>query len=74
MVQRKDLVDIGDNNYSQRQSEYMQCQDCGESFGGTRGDYFTTSMNHIFKCPNPICRSENIALVKDITIIEIVKI
>ena len=75
MVQRKDLVDIGDNDYSQRQSEYMQCQDCGENLGGgTRGDYFTTSMDYIFKCSNPRCRSENIALVKDITTQKIIKI
>ncbi len=75
MVQRKDLVDISDNNYDQRQGEYMLCQDCGENLGGgTRGDYFTTSMDHVFKCPNPKCRRKNIALVKDITTTEIIKI
>ncbi len=74
MVQRKDLVDINDNNYNQRQGEYMLCQDCGENLGGgTRGDYFTIEMNTIFRCPNPVCRSENIALVKDITTQNIIK-
>ncbi len=72
MVQRKDLVDISDNDYQQRQGEYMQCQDCGESFGGTRGDFFSLEMDHIFKCSN--CGSKNVALVKDIITIEIVKI
>ena len=72
MVQRKDLVDIGDNDYDQRQGEYMLCQDCGESLGGTRGDYFNCSMDYIFRCIN--CGSENIAIVKDITTQKIIKI
>ena len=72
MVQRKDLVDIGDNDYQQRQDEYIQCQDCGESFGGTRGDYFSVPMDYTFKCIN--CGSKNVALVKDIITTEIVKI
>ncbi len=74
MVQRKDLVDISDNDYQQRQGEYMQCQDCGESFGGSYGDYFMQSMDCIFKCPNPYCGSENIALVKDVITQKIIKI
>ena len=71
MVQRKDLVDICDNNYNQRQGEYMSCQDCGESFGGTRGDYWSCTMDYVFSCP--VCGSENIALVRDITTQNIIK-
>jgi len=73
MVKKEDLVDVGDENYSQRQGEYMVCQNCGAQIGGgTRGDYFMLPMDHIFDCP--ICLSENIAIVKDKTIQEIVKI
>ena len=61
MIKRKDLVDIGDKNYHQRQNEVMQCQDCGEIMGGTRGDYWREDMEYIFHCIE--CESENIALV-----------
>ena len=74
MVQRKDLVDIGDNDYQQRQGEYIQCQDCGESFGGTRGDFFMQPMDYIFKCPDPDCNGQNVALVKDIITQKIIKV
>ena len=72
MVQRKDLVDISDSDYQQRQGEYMQCQDCGESFGGTCGDFFLLPMDYVFHCPE--CDSKNIALVRDVTTQEIIKI
>ena len=62
MIKRKDLVDIGDADYKQRQNEFMECQDCGYEFGGTRGDYFTIPMDYVFHCYD--CNSENIAIVK----------
>lgn len=64
MVKRKDLVDISDNDYQQRQDEFMQCQDCGTEFGGTQGDYWTADMNCTLCCPE--CNSNNIALVKKV--------
>ena len=64
MIKRKDLVDIGDADYDARRSEFMQCQDCGEEFGGTRGDFFMVFMDSLFYCPR--CGSENIALVKKV--------
>ncbi len=67
MVQVKDLVDISDDDYKQRQGEYVKCLDCGASFGGTRGDYWKLSPDFVFKCDDPDCRSENLALVKDVT-------
>ncbi len=71
MVKRKDLVDVGDSNYNQRQKEYMICQDCGEIIGGTRGDYWEYSMDYVFKCSK--CKSENIAIVVDIKTQKIIK-
>ena len=71
MVQKKDLVDISDKDYNQRQGEYMQCRDCGESFGGTQGDYFYFDMHYAFECQK--CGSENIVLVKDIITQKIIK-
>lgn len=73
MIRRKDLVDISDDNYQQRQGEFMQCQDCGVGFGGTRGDYFAVSMDYVFHCPNSQCDSINLALVKEIRTIKIIK-
>lgn len=70
MVKRKDLTDVGDDDYEQRQSEYMLCQKCGEIIGGTRGDYFQVSYDHIFTCPN--CKSDDIAIVEDIVTQEII--
>ncbi len=64
MLRRKDLVDIGDADYKERQDEFMECQDCGGEFGGTRGDFFAISMDDIFYCPE--CGSINIALVKKV--------
>ncbi len=56
MIMRKDLADIGDKDYDKRRGEFMQCQDCGEEFGGTRGDFFTIHMDYILYCPE--CGSE----------------
>ena len=63
MIQRKDLVDIADEDYRDRQGEYMVCQVCGNIMGGTRGDYWQYPMDYVFACN---CRSEDIALVKDV--------
>ena len=71
MVKRKDLVDISDKDYKQRQGEFIQCQECGDFFGGIQGDYFAMEPNDIFTCPG--CKSENLALVKEVRTIEIVK-
>lgn len=62
MVRRKDLVDIGDKDYAKRQGEFMECQDCGVEFGGTRGDFFMLDMDYLFQCPE--CDGNNIALVR----------
>lgn len=71
MIKRKDLVDVGDADFDTRRSEFMQCQDCGYEFGGTRGDYFTIPMDYIFHCYE--CSSENIALVWRVDKIVVVK-
>ncbi len=71
MIMRKDLVDISDKDYHKRQSEFMVCQDCGEEFGGTQGDYWSIGMDYTLHCP--ICNSENIALVKATRVITIIK-
>lgn len=65
MIARKDLVDIGDVDYHDRQGEYMLCQHCSMSFGGTRGDYWQMAMDAVFHCAD--CQSDNIALVRDVT-------
>ncbi|HDY87751.1 MAG TPA: hypothetical protein ENH82_06485 [bacterium] len=70
MVKRKDLVDISDDDYKQRQGEFMQCQECGFEFGGTQGDYFMRPMEYVFQCSD--CRGYNIALVKTIKTIKII--
>ena len=70
MVKRKDLVDISDKDIDQRRNEFMQCQNCGYDFGGTRGDYFMMPLDDVFTCGK--CGSDNIALVKKI--ITIVKV
>ena len=64
MIRRQDLVDIGDTDIDTRRNEFMQCLDCGEEFGGTRGDYWQMSMDAILTCPE--CKSEDIALVKKV--------
>ncbi len=64
MTQRKDLVDIADENYHSRQGEYMACQVCGKTIGGTRGDYWEYPMDYVFTCE---CGSKDIALVKNVT-------
>lgn len=71
MVKRKDLVCVGDADYDRRRNEFMQCQDCGEEFGGTQGDFFTVSMDNIFHCPE--CGSENIAIVRCVSKVVIIK-
>lgn len=71
MVKREDLVDIGDDDYQQRQDEFMQCQECSCEFGGTQGDYFTIHMDCALYCPD--CQSENIAIVKAARVITIIK-
>lgn len=71
MVKRKDLVDISDDNYHHRQNEFMECQDCGEEFGGTQGDYWSVQMDYTLHCPE--CNSENIALIKATRVITIIK-
>lgn len=71
MITRKDLVDISDADYGTRRDEFMQCQDCGHMFGGTRGDFFLMPMDEVFACPG--CRSENIAIVQRVSKIEVVK-
>lgn len=72
MVKRKDLTDIGDGNYHQRRGEYMLCQDCENSWGGTRGDYWRYLMDDIFSCSE--CDGVNIALVKDVTTQIVIKV
>jgi predicted RNA-binding Zn-ribbon protein involved in translation (DUF1610 family) len=62
MIKRKDLTDIGDKNYNIKQGEYMECQECGEVIGGTRGDYWQCPMDHVFVCPD--CGSDDIALCR----------
>lgn len=71
MIMRKDLTDIGDKDYKLRASEFMQCQDCGEIIGGTRGDYFMVEMDKVFSCG--VCESTNIALACNITTTKIIK-
>ena len=73
MVKRKDLTGVGDKDSFVRQGEYMACQqpDCDGILGGTRGDYFELSMDYIFTCP--VCGSDNIAIVKDVTTQKIIK-
>ena len=61
MTMRKDLVDVGDSDYDNRQREFMECQECGNEIGGTRGDYWQLPMNHVFACPE--CGSKDVILV-----------
>ena len=68
MVHRQDLAaSMGDVN---RRSEYVQCQDCGETFGGTQGDYWQLAMDAVFTCR---CGSTDLALVRDKTETVIIK-
>ncbi len=72
MIKRKDLVDISDKDWPQRQGEFLVCQECGnDEIGGTQGDYFMMAMNDIFTCP--VCESENMALARNITTQEIIE-
>lgn len=71
MIRRKDLVDVGDADYDTRWGEFMQCQDCGEEIGGTQGDFFSLPMDWIFTCPE--CASRNIAIVRRVVEIVVVK-
>lgn len=71
MIRRKDLVVVGGADYKERQDEFMQCQDCGGDMGGTQGDFFMMSMGDVFRCPE--CESENIAIVRRVEKIVVVK-
>lgn len=71
MIKRRDLVGISDADYATRQGEFMQCQDCGELIGGTRGDYWIMAIDDSFKCPE--CGSEKIAIARQVCKIVIVK-
>ena len=71
MIKRKDLVDVGDADFDTRRNEFMQCQDCGAEFGGTQGDFFMIPMDEAFYCPE--CAGENIAIVRRVEKIVIVK-
>ena len=71
MVTRGDLTDIGDADYSARQGEYILCQHCGDSFGGTQGDYWQVALDEPFQCSE--CGSTDLALVKDKTEIVTIK-
>lgn len=65
MIQRKDLADIGDENYGDRIGEYLVCQHCSTFFGGTRGDYWGMEMSDPIRCPE--CEGIDLALVRDKT-------
>lgn len=70
MVKRQNLTDITDSDYDKRQDEFMQCQECGNAWGGTRDDYFMMPDDVVFECSE--CGSQDIALVrKIITIIKV---
>jgi hypothetical protein len=69
MVRRRDLVDIGDNNYRDRASEFLLCKDCGQESGGTRGDFFMLPLEAELKCN---CGGE-LVIVKAIRKIKIIK-
>jgi len=71
MIYKKDLVDVADKDYKDRQNEYMLCSNCSESFGGTRGDYFMMPDDVAFTCPE--CGNKDIKLVEDIIIQKIIK-
>lgn len=71
MIRRKDLVGIGDADYDIRRNEFMQCLDCGEEIGGTKGDWFYCPMDWIFSCPE--CKGRNIAIVRKVCKIVIIK-
>ena len=72
MVKVKDLSGIGDNDRHLRQTEYVQCQECNDNFGGTRGDYWEYPPDHIFTCSE--CGSKNLAIIQDIRVQRIIKI
>lgn len=61
MIRRKDLVGISDQDYKERQGEFMLCRTCGQHIGGTRGDYFMIGMNDFFRCS---CGSRDLCLCK----------
>jgi len=71
MIKRKDLTDISDKDYGQRRGEFMQCQDCGHMFSGTRGSFSTMGADDVFLCA--VCGSENIALCQRMEKIVILK-
>ena len=67
---RKDLTDICDSDYQQHIGEFILCPECDDEMGGTRGDYWSLPMEHVFKCP---CGNADLQLVRRITKIEIIK-
>lgn len=71
MITRGDLADIGDENYCKRQGEFMLCRQCTTQFGGTQGDYWQIKMGDVLQCPE--CGSTDIALVRTITTIEVIR-
>jgi len=71
MVMKKDLVDVGDKDYDQRQGEFVFCPKCSNEFGGTRGDYFLASPEHIFVCD--VCTNKDLQLVRRVCTLEVIK-
>lgn len=72
MIKRKDLTDIGDEDYRQRRDEFIQCQNCCLEFGGTRGDFWDLSLDHVLICPDCGLR-DALAIVRKKISYEIVK-
>ena len=71
MIMRKDLTDVGDADYRDRQSEFIRCMDCGMESGGTRGDFWELAMDTFLRCGQ--CGSENLAIVRKHILKEIIK-
>ena len=67
IVTPADLTDISDADYHKRRGEFLLCQVCGAETGiGTRGDYFTRTLNYPFTCPQ--CgNADEIYLAKRVT-------
>jgi DNA-directed RNA polymerase subunit RPC12/RpoP len=51
MIRVRDLVDIADPDFEERQGEIFLCLDCGGESGGTRGDFFMLSDDDELRCP-----------------------
>ena len=51
-IYRKDLVDVGDEDYKERQGEFLMCPTCFLESGGTsRGDLWDHPMDFRLCCP-----------------------